>query len=180
MKKILLLATMLLTLATGANAQRTMDKLDRGLVAVPSEGGTFVSWRIFGEEYYDTEYNLYRDGVKINDKPLHVSNFTDAGGKASSQYQVAAVVRGVEQAKCNAVSRSSVQYKQFAVKSLYSRRGTNITSDYNINDTFSSFLMCFEQHPRFQLRPYPKLIISTKILFVEDKKRIRTGTDPGR
>lgn len=134
MKKILLLATMLLTLATGANAQRTMDKLDRGLVAVPSGGGTFVSWRIFGEEYYDTEYNLYRDGVKINDKPLHVSNFTDAGGKASSQYQVAAVVRGVEQAKCNAVSRSSVQYKQFAVKSLYSRRGTNITSDYNIND----------------------------------------------
>ena len=81
--------------SVGATAQRVTDKLDRGLVAVPSGSGSFVSWRIFGEEYYDTEYNLYRDGVKVNDKPLSVSNYTDAAGKVGSKYQVAAVVRGV-------------------------------------------------------------------------------------
>lgn len=134
MKKLLLLTTVLLTLVTSASAQRATDKLDRGLVAVPSGSGSFVSWRIFGEEYYDTEYNLYRNGVKVNSTPLKVSNYTDAQGTIGAKYQVAAVVRGVEQEKCAAVTRLSDQYIQFAVKDLYSRRGTKITNDYVIND----------------------------------------------
>ena len=103
-------------------------------MAVPSGSGSFVSWRIFGEEYYDTEYNLYRDGTKVNNEPLKVSNYTDANGRAGSKYQVAAVVRGVEQEKCAEVTRLGQQYIQFAAKDLYSRRGTKITSDYAIND----------------------------------------------
>jgi len=133
-KRLLLMSAMLLAICGTTSAQRTTDKLDRGLVAVPSSSGTFVSWRIFGEEYYDTGYNLYRNGTKLNTKPLTVSNFTDASGNSSSKYQVAAVVRGVEQPKCEAVLRQSQQYIQFAVKDLYSRRGTKITNDYNIND----------------------------------------------
>ena len=114
-------------------AQRQTDMLDRGLVAVPSGSGALVSWRIFGEEYYDTEYNLYRDGVKIAGS-LSVSNYTDTGGKAGSKYQVAAVVRGQEQEKCAEVTRLNQQYIQFAVKDVMSRSGSNITNDYSIND----------------------------------------------
>ena len=134
MRKILLLSTLLLGLAMGTHAQRTTDKLDRGLVAVPSGNGSFVSWRIFGEEYYDTEYNLYRDGVKVNDTPLRVSNYIDAAGKAGSKYQVAAVVRGVEQAKCAEVARQNQQYIEFAVKPVTDRDGKDMTADCNIND----------------------------------------------
>ena len=126
---------MLLVLcALSSTAQRTTDKLDRGLVAVPSGSSTLVSWRIFAEEYYDTQYNLYRNGVKVNDTPLNVSNISDPYGRPGSQYEVAAVVRGVEQERCPAVMRQSQQYLQFAVKPIYSRRGTNITNDYSIND----------------------------------------------
>ena len=117
-----------------SQAQRPTDKLDRGLVAVPSGSGSFVSWRIFGEEYYDTEYNLYRDNVKVNATPLKVSCYTDANGRSGAKYQVAAVVRGVEQDRCAAVTRMDQQYKQFAVKDIYSRKGTKITKDYVIND----------------------------------------------
>ena len=54
MKKVLLLLFMTVFATTGnVWAQRTTDKLDRGLVAVPSGSGSFVSWRIFAEEYYD-------------------------------------------------------------------------------------------------------------------------------
>ena len=115
-------------------AQRTTDKLDRGLVAVPSGNGSFVSWRIFGEEYYDTEYNLYRNGVKVNATPLKVSNYTDASGAAGSRYQVAAVVRGVEQEKCDAVTRLNQQYIQFAVAPMTARDGSDMTAQSNIND----------------------------------------------
>jgi len=129
----MVMATLLL-LTNHAIAQRTTDKLDRGLVAIPSGSGSFVSWRIFGEEYYDTEYNLYRDGTPVNTTPLKVSNYYDANGKAGCSYQVAAVVRGQEQALCPAVPRQNQQYIQFAVGKLYSRRGTDITASYDIND----------------------------------------------
>ncbi len=134
MKKILLSAMLLMALGIDGWAQRTTDILDRGLVAMPGSGGTFVSWRIMGEEYYDVEYNLYRDGVKLNATPLKVSNYTDAGGSASSKYQVAAVVRGVEQEKSKAVTRWLGNYKDIPVQPVINRNGENVTSDYTLND----------------------------------------------
>lgn len=136
MRKAFLIA-LLLGVVLGVQAQRTTDKLDRGLVAVPSSsGGNFVSWRVFGEEYYDTDYNLYRNGVKINTTPLKVSNFVDAGGNSSSRYQVAPVVRGKEMEKCAEVSRWNSQYYDFPVSPVYGRDGSNVTSSggYIIND----------------------------------------------
>ena len=142
MKRIFLMLALMAGFTT-MFAQRTTDKLDRGLVAVPAQsgGGNLVSWRIFAEEYYDVAYNLYCNGTKLNSEPLQVSNYHHAAGTASSSYQVAAVVRGVEQAKSNAVTRWNTGYLQFAVKPIYSRRGTNITNDYVINDiAFRNFL----------------------------------------
>ena len=133
MRRLLLTMTALIFMTAGMMAQRATDKLDRGLVAVPSGSGSFVSWRIFGEEYYDTEYNLYRNGTKIAG-PLKVSNYVDADGKSGSKYQVAAVVRGKEQAKCAEVTRLNQQYIQFAVKDMYDRNGKNVTGNYSIND----------------------------------------------
>ncbi len=132
MKK-LFICVLFISAITPVLAQRVTDLLDRGLVAVPSGSGSFVSWRIFGEEYYDTEYNLYRDGELVAG-PLKVSNYTDPNGKAGSTYQVSAVVRGVEQDKCNAVTRLNQQYIEFPVQDLYSRTGENITSGFSIND----------------------------------------------
>ena len=133
-RKLSLLTAFFVLCVISSYGQRITDKLDRGLVAVPSGSGSFVSWRIFGEEYYDTKYNIYRDGTKLNSLPLNVSNYTDPYGHSGSKYQVAAVVRGVEQEKCAAVTRMSRQYMEFPVKPIYSRRGTNISGDYSIND----------------------------------------------
>ena len=133
--KRLLLAVLTVLMAVNVSAQRVTDKLDRGLVAVPgASGGNFVSWKIFGEEYYDTQYNLYRDGVKVNETPLTVSNYSDTGGKATSKYQVAAVVRGVEQEKCAEVSRWGAQYKDVSIKGVTNRNGKDVTAKYEIND----------------------------------------------
>lgn len=134
MRKILLSTMLFAAMSGGVFAQRMTDKLDRGLVALPGDGGTFVSWRIMGEEYYDVEYNLYRDGVKLNETPLKVSNYTDAKGTASSKYQVAAVVRGVEQEKCAAVTRWNSGYLDIPMQSVINRAGANVTGNYTLND----------------------------------------------
>ena len=123
-----------LAMSCVAMAQRTTDVLDRGLVALPSGSGNFVSWRIMGEEYYDVEYNLYRDGVKLNPVPLKVSNYTDTKGTAASKYQVAPVVRGVEQEKCAEVTRWNNGYLDIPMQPVINRNGQNVTSNYTLND----------------------------------------------
>ena len=38
-----------------AFAQRTTDKLDRGLIAMKVSSGVYINWRINAEEYYGVE-----------------------------------------------------------------------------------------------------------------------------
>lgn len=86
--------------AMPADAQRRMDKLDRGLVAQTTPSGVFCSWRINADEWDSTLYNIYRDGTKLNDAPLSVSNFTDPAGSSDASYTVKAVVDGRELEAC--------------------------------------------------------------------------------
>ena len=103
MNKLLILLSILLSLALNANAQRVIDKLDRGVVAVKTTSGVFVSWRIQSDEYYDVTYNLYRNGSLVAEN-LTTSNYTDAGGDTSSSYTVEAVKHGVKQSKSAAAT----------------------------------------------------------------------------
>ena len=96
-KRILTALALASLLTTGVFAQRHTDLLDRSVVAIQSVEGVYVNWRMFGEEYYDVAWNLYRDGTKVNSEPLTVSNYVDKEGSASSTYTVKAVVRGVEE-----------------------------------------------------------------------------------
>ncbi len=117
-----------------AVAQRYVDVIDRGLVAVPSEtSGNFVSWRVLGEEYYDVTYNLYCNGSLLK-SGLEVSCYTHTAGTASSQYQVAAVVRGVEQEKCDPVTRWENAMLSIPVQPVTGRDGTDVDSHYTLND----------------------------------------------
>ena len=111
--------------ACGLQAQRVTDIVDRGLVAVPSSSGYLVSWRIMGEEYYDTKYNLYRNGTKIATN-LTKSNFLDTGGSSSATYQVEPVVRGTAQEKSKAVQAWANQYFEVKVQPVVNRAGKTI------------------------------------------------------
>lgn len=85
------------TAAAGAGL-RQMEYLDRGVVAVQTGEGVFVSWRLLGTEAPDTAFNLYRDGAKVNDAPLTGgTNMLDPDGTAGSTYTVRAIVGGQEQ-----------------------------------------------------------------------------------
>ena len=129
-----------LVVSVTIHAQRQMETLDRGLVAISTSSGVFLSWRILGEEYYDTKYNVYRDGSLVNESPLSVSNYTDASGSTSSTYTVKAVVNEVEGTACSAVSVWSDQYLSVAMEDVYSRNGTKMNSSYELNDVSAADL----------------------------------------
>lgn len=127
MKKILLLALMGM-MAVGVHAQRVIDKLDRGVVAVKTTGGVFVSWRIQSDEYYDVTYNLYRNGTLVAEN-LKVSNYTDAAGTTSSSYTVEAVKRGVKQPMSAAATPWANSYIDIAPKHPSAITSTLVPND---------------------------------------------------
>ncbi len=81
-------------------AARQMEALDRGLVAVPAiDGGVLVSWRLLGDDSPKIAFNLYRDGAKLNAKPLTgPTDFVDKAGGPEATYTVRAVIAGQETA----------------------------------------------------------------------------------
>ena len=127
-KLLLLIITVLLSVAENAHAQRVIDKLDRGMVAVKTTGGVFVSWRIQSDEYYDVTYNLYRDGSLIAEN-LTTSNYTDATGTSSSKYAVEAVQRGVKQPMSTAATPWANNYLEIAPKHDQSITSTLVPND---------------------------------------------------
>jgi rhamnogalacturonan endolyase len=96
----------LLVLVTSASAQRQMEKLGRGVVAInQGEGKVFVSWRLLGTEPDSIGFNVYRASgaarpVKLNDAPLTKATCFQDSGVSFSQpvsYTVRAVLNGQEQ-----------------------------------------------------------------------------------
>jgi len=89
-------------------AQRQMEKLGRGVIAMrQSKDSVFISWRILGTDPENTAFNLYRVSgsnkkpVKLNLKPLtQGTNFIDtkADLTQSNSWYIKSLNRGVESA----------------------------------------------------------------------------------
>lgn len=72
---------------------RQAEYLDRGLVAVNTEEGVFLSWRFLGTDDENTAFNVYRDGKVITDKPVtDKTNYVDKEYTQGSKYYVEAVI----------------------------------------------------------------------------------------
>ncbi|UCD51796.1 MAG: rhamnogalacturonan lyase [Phycisphaerales bacterium] len=89
---------LLLFTADWASAQRHMEHLDRGVVAVlEGRSRVYVGWRLLGTEPEGMAFNVYRDGVRLNAEPMTDStNFVDARGGPTATYTVCPVVDSVE------------------------------------------------------------------------------------
>lgn len=85
-KSVLVLS--LLGMSMGVCAQQA-ETLDRGVVAVKTDNGVFVSWRSLADDSKSTTFDVYRDGVKVNAEPVKGgTNLLDAEGTATSKYVV--------------------------------------------------------------------------------------------
>ncbi|MFJ4842473.1 rhamnogalacturonan lyase [Streptomyces sp. NPDC088746] len=88
-----------------------LERLDRGLVAVSSAEGVFLSWRLLGSEvtgHTDTglagaDFRVYRDGRPIA-TVTDSTNYLDRQGASDAEYRVAAIVDGREARRGDPVS----------------------------------------------------------------------------
>ncbi|WP_207495847.1 T9SS type A sorting domain-containing protein [Aridibaculum aurantiacum] len=78
-------------------APKQMELLNRGVVAVrTSSTRVFVSWRMLGTEPSSVSYNLYRNGVKVNNSPITNSTNFEDNATINGTYTVTAIINGVE------------------------------------------------------------------------------------
>ena len=87
-----------------------LERLNRGLVAVKTGNGIFLSWRLFLEEvsgYSDTgmtgtDFAVYRNGERIG-TVMESTNYLDARGTEKDRYAVAPIKDGREGEPCGEV-----------------------------------------------------------------------------
>ena len=73
--------------------KRKMETLDRGLVALKTPDGVFLSWRLNAYEYdKGIDFHIYRNGKRITETPVTDStNYLDRDGNVDDIYTVKAV-----------------------------------------------------------------------------------------
>ncbi|CAH1196790.1 fibronectin type III domain-containing protein [Paenibacillus sp. JJ-223] len=79
--------------------EREMEYLDRAPVAVRTDNGNYLGWRMLGLDPESIAFNVYRDGEKLNEEPIaNSTNYTDAEGTENSKYRITSVLNGIEKA----------------------------------------------------------------------------------
>lgn len=72
--------------------KRKMETLGRGAVAMMTENGVFLSWRLNAYEYeQDINFIILRNGEKITDVITDSTNYLDKDGKPEDVYTIKAV-----------------------------------------------------------------------------------------
>jgi len=126
LKKILISVVVSAQLATlivpgqisSAATLRQMERIDRGIVAVKTNDGVFVGWRMFGNDPSDIAFNIYRNGTKINSAPITTStNFVDKSGSVGETYMVRPVINGQEQSATESTKALAQNYINVPLKS---------------------------------------------------------------
>lgn len=75
--------------------KRKAETLDRSLIAMLTDDGVFLSWRLNAYEYkLGMDFVLYRNGKRITDVITDSTNYFDKDGKAGDTYTVKAVLNG--------------------------------------------------------------------------------------
>ena len=74
--------------------QRQMEALDRGVVAVQTDNGVFISWRLSGNEK-GVAFNVYKNGKLFKTvSAKDATNLMDKAGKLTDKFVVKAVSKG--------------------------------------------------------------------------------------
>ncbi|HEX5858128.1 MAG TPA: rhamnogalacturonan lyase, partial [Microbacterium sp.] len=100
-----------------------LEKLDRGVVAVSTSAGVFVSWRLLASEVTGSsetgqtgpDFVVERDGEAIA-TVSDSTNFADAAGTAASSYTVTPVVDGIRGQESAAASPVANGYVNIPLK----------------------------------------------------------------
>lgn len=120
------------TLHANPANQGLIEKLDRGVVALPASGsGIFISWRFLAtDDEENTRFEILRNGESIV-KNRYKTNYTDPSGNKNSTYQIVTFIDNQAVDTTQAISPWGVKYKKLVLQGP--AKGAN-GGNYDPND----------------------------------------------
>lgn len=100
MRNIIIAVLIILGTKYSIQGQPLFEKINRGVVALKTDDGVFVSWRLLASDEYSTPFDVFRlekgkKALKVNDRPVEQgTNFTDRVQGETKQLEYAVVVAG--------------------------------------------------------------------------------------
>ncbi|WP_412964776.1 fibronectin type III domain-containing protein [Metabacillus niabensis] len=118
--------------------KKQMEDLGRAPVAIKTEDGVYVSWRLLGDDPDNIAFDVYRDGKKLNKSPIKEStNFLDKKGKANSTYEIRAIGKGKGKKDKEKVTTKAISNNYFDIPLQKPEDGVTPLGDpysYRAND----------------------------------------------
>ena len=111
---------------------QAQEKLGRGVVAVKSSDGVFLSWRSLATDTRKLGFDIYRDGVKITAAPVvTTTNYVDKDGTVDSRYVLKGILDGTTTETTKEVTVWAEQFKKIPLK----RPEGGVTLPYDVVQT---------------------------------------------
>lgn len=137
LKKIPFLLLLLFGISSQIQAQRTVEKLNRGLVAMRLNAEqVYINWRMLGTEPNNVSYNLYCNGKKVTGSPFTTTtNFTHKT-TTDCNYYIRAIINGTEEPASETATVWANQYLDLPMQ--IPAGGTSPDGrayTYNVNDS---------------------------------------------
>lgn len=102
-----------------------MEKLNRGIVAIPQGDNNFISWRLLGTDPKDVTFDVMRDNKTIAKGLTRETWYTDTEGNSSSSYRVIAKQNG----KTISTSAAATPWKDVYMQIPLNRPAGNSLAD---------------------------------------------------
>ena len=136
LKKTVLLLLFSFGISTQIHAQRTVEKLNRGMVAMRlNTNQVYIGWRMLGTEPTDVSYNLYCNDVKLAGSPFTTSTNYTHDSTTDGTYYVRAIINGVEEPASETATVWANQYLDIAMQvPVGGTTPDNVIYTYNVND----------------------------------------------
>ncbi len=147
--RLLLIIIVLFNLSTSAQSPQ-IEKIDRGVVAVKVSSGVYIGWRYLHNDNPSCGFNIYRDGEKLNSKPITTStNYTDSSGDKSATYVIKRVDNGRETDASTPCPVWDNFYRSIPVK----RPAAGVTPPYTVTNVLNGEKYT-EEYPNGQYYSY--------------------------
>ena len=147
MRRLLTIMLCVLTLAGYAQKPNTpasqMEKLDRGLVAIPGTSGKcFLSWRLLGTDNQNTTFRILKNGSVLRDDITGATSF-QVTASSTDKFQVVTLQNGV----VTETSREVVPWKSSYLQIPLDRPAGGTIQDWRIYHPKSGDKAAYYENP---------------------------------
>jgi autotransporter-associated beta strand protein len=103
-KNLFFLLVLFVTFCIEGMAQRQLENLDRGIVAVRTNtSNVFLSWRLLGDDADSTAFNIYCNNILVNAEPITGATNYNHNTTVDGAYYIRPVIHGIEQPQSESV-----------------------------------------------------------------------------